>query len=612
MMKKSILLAVMMVALSAVANDRLYIEDFSIEIGETKQVSIILENTAQYTAFQTDIYLPEGLTVEKEDDEYAFELTFRKSRDHVIFGEDRPDGAIRLMSYSMQVKPFTGNDGNLVTFNITASTNFSGGAIELKHTLFTDMNDQEISFAYETCQVQLLLKDLTGEILISEESGGGDTNVYIKYTGNEDVDFSISVNGYDILNNSNEYIIWDNLNNLFIIDLHKLEGFGNFYTVDGYDYDLLFSFFVTVSASGYNSIENYYDTQYTVFFTPDGPSIEEYLVTDLSFFIIVCYSYSVHDDYCGYQINDDVEYSNWDTPIYAVERLDHDYYITVTAGQRSSRMPRFGYTTETFLIPARTCNISISKSANNEVGENYYIIQNGDFVYLNKDEMIDTLGGSFANCIYNGFGYLVDDSLSITIDGQLEYDSYDLYNGTYAINLLPYGDIYGGEHTIETTVKDMISKGYYSLSSDTVLAIHPVETRLTADAFVLDMNPDMGNLVLRVDGQKVELSTDGQTQFYAFERLAHDYTATAQVGVKLFDESLEFWSQETTIVVPANLRPGDVNGDGIVNVNDVTILIKKILGVEIEPFITGNADLTGEGTLNVADVTALIQMILNN
>ena len=54
--------------------------------------------------------------------------------------------------------------------------------------------------------------------------------------------------------------------------------------------------------------------------------------------------------------------------------------------------------------------------------------------------------------------------------------------------------------------------------------------------------------------------------------------------------------------------PGDVNGDGKVNVSDVTALINMILGVT--PMDQTAADVNGDGRVNVSDVTALINIIL--
>ena len=53
---------------------------------------------------------------------------------------------------------------------------------------------------------------------------------------------------------------------------------------------------------------------------------------------------------------------------------------------------------------------------------------------------------------------------------------------------------------------------------------------------------------------------------------------------------------------------GDVNGDGKVNVSDVSTLINMILG--LSPMDEALADVNGDGKVNVSDVTALINIIL--
>ncbi|MDY5360830.1 MAG: dockerin type I repeat-containing protein, partial [Sodaliphilus sp.] len=55
-------------------------------------------------------------------------------------------------------------------------------------------------------------------------------------------------------------------------------------------------------------------------------------------------------------------------------------------------------------------------------------------------------------------------------------------------------------------------------------------------------------------------------------------------------------------------KKGDINGDGVVNVSDVTALINKILTLADYPDAV--CDINGDGEVNVSDVTALINMIL--
>ena len=129
----------MVASLSAAAVDTFYINDFTINPGETKLVEINLDNDSVYTALQADIYLPEGLTIEQEDGDYLFELTDRKGRDHTIASTMLSSGAIRILIASQTLKTFKNNSGALVTFNIIADNSFSGSkTIEMKNIIATD------------------------------------------------------------------------------------------------------------------------------------------------------------------------------------------------------------------------------------------------------------------------------------------------------------------------------------------------------------------------------------------------------------------------------------------------------------------------------------------
>ena len=106
--------------------NNLCIDDFEITAGETKQIAIKLENSDMFTAFQADIYLPEGLELCEEDGDYMVELSDRKRSDHVLTSAAQPDGSIRLLSYSLSLKEFTGNSGDLVYLTVKAAEDFLG------------------------------------------------------------------------------------------------------------------------------------------------------------------------------------------------------------------------------------------------------------------------------------------------------------------------------------------------------------------------------------------------------------------------------------------------------------------------------------------------------
>ena len=57
--------------------------------------------------------------------------------------------------------------------------------------------------------------------------------------------------------------------------------------------------------------------------------------------------------------------------------------------------------------------------------------------------------------------------------------------------------------------------------------------------------------------------------------------------------------------------PGDVNGDGFVNVLDISMLAAYILGNNPESFILPAADFDADGMVNVADISAIAGFILD-
>ena len=122
--------------------------------GHTIVIPVSLENESELTAFQTDLYLPKGFELVKEDGDYLVELSDRKGRDHVIMANDLDDGGIRIISYSTTVKSYSGNEGEL--FYITVKTPDDGDGdytIMLKNTLLTTTDHEELNAPDASCTV---------------------------------------------------------------------------------------------------------------------------------------------------------------------------------------------------------------------------------------------------------------------------------------------------------------------------------------------------------------------------------------------------------------------------------------------------------------------------
>lgn len=125
----------------------LSIPNFEIEPGEEKEISIYLNNTNKFTAFQFDMSLPAGLDIELEDDEYCFYLTNRSTRSHMIGSSLQANGDIRVVSFSTSNSVFKDTSGALITFTVRATKAIPvGSAIGLKNIIFTEPSANDITF----------------------------------------------------------------------------------------------------------------------------------------------------------------------------------------------------------------------------------------------------------------------------------------------------------------------------------------------------------------------------------------------------------------------------------------------------------------------------------
>lgn len=141
----------MLLALSAAPRDRLYIEDFEIQAGESIEIPVLLDNDTTYCAFQTDLYLPEGLEVEMEDGEYIIDPTSRvSSRTHVVSTALMPDGAIRIVVSSQSVKPINGNSGAVLTLLVKATQDVSNALVELRGSITVE--ESGLKHELDNCQ----------------------------------------------------------------------------------------------------------------------------------------------------------------------------------------------------------------------------------------------------------------------------------------------------------------------------------------------------------------------------------------------------------------------------------------------------------------------------
>ena len=120
-------LALLPLSINAQNNTKLSVEDFTISSGETKTLTVDLDNPdMEVTLVQFDLVLPEGLSVKGGEEGIDIDRTTYKK--HSI--SYNPDNG-RILLASSKNSTLTGTSGAIVTIEILADASFSEGTIKL-------------------------------------------------------------------------------------------------------------------------------------------------------------------------------------------------------------------------------------------------------------------------------------------------------------------------------------------------------------------------------------------------------------------------------------------------------------------------------------------------
>ncbi len=104
----------------------------------------------------------------------------------------------------------------------------------------------------------------------------------------------------------------------------------------------------------------------------------------------------------------------------------------------------------------------------------------------------------------------------------------------------------------------------------------------------------------------------GTTPATIYGNTFSNYNATLYVptGSKEAYQAASYWSNFVNIVEEESTTlPGDITGDNVVNVGDITTIAAMILD---ESLMNDAADINDDGVVNVGDITTLVSMILGS
>ena len=153
----------------AKADNNLVVKDFDIVPGETKTISVSLDNSDPISSLQFDMSLPEGLN-------YVAKSTKKnKSRlkMHALSGTRRDENTVRFVilheAEELAFSAFTGNSGEIFTFEVKADMDYKGGKIVFSGIVGSD-GTQAVPVEHRMNDLTINAGAYAGSFSLSEEN----------------------------------------------------------------------------------------------------------------------------------------------------------------------------------------------------------------------------------------------------------------------------------------------------------------------------------------------------------------------------------------------------------------------------------------------------------
>ena len=147
---KYLVLAVLLTLVGRTYADNLTVANVELKAGETKEIAINLVNpTNKYTAFQFDLVLPDGVTIEqKNNGKPKASLNEDRIDDHTLTATDMGSNTYRFLAYSMSNAEFYGTSGALVNVTLKAEEDLSSGSktATIKNQVFTMVSGDQVKW----------------------------------------------------------------------------------------------------------------------------------------------------------------------------------------------------------------------------------------------------------------------------------------------------------------------------------------------------------------------------------------------------------------------------------------------------------------------------------
>ena len=144
----------------------IYINRMEVSAGSRATLSVKMKNSVTAEGFGFDLYLPEGISVPKDEDGFAeVELSTERTTTRKTNNFDcafQSDGSLRVLAYSSNGSAISGNDGEIVRINIDIAEDMKDGeypvilrnvSISDDESVSHDMDYVKSTIAVSSCRV---------------------------------------------------------------------------------------------------------------------------------------------------------------------------------------------------------------------------------------------------------------------------------------------------------------------------------------------------------------------------------------------------------------------------------------------------------------------------
>ena len=166
-----ILRMIMLVVLLALAGstqaDEVKVASISMMPGESKTLSVELENETTMIAFEFWMRLPEGVTIAKDEDgDFAVTKNSTRLGKHDLTVALDNDGRYHFLCYSNPIRNIKNNSGELLSIELVCAENVADGNYtgSIENVIFSDQDKNRIDLADCSFDVTIGTATIAGDV----------------------------------------------------------------------------------------------------------------------------------------------------------------------------------------------------------------------------------------------------------------------------------------------------------------------------------------------------------------------------------------------------------------------------------------------------------------